>query len=56
MNCGSPIVGWIGEELGPRVDFLIAAAVAIGVGTTVLWVRGRREVASSEPEAVAAAS
>jgi MFS family permease len=53
---GSPIVGWIGEELGPRIDFLFAAAVAIGVGTAVLWVRARREVVVSDAEALAAAS
>jgi MFS family permease len=58
---GSPIVGWIGEHLGPRPDFLLSAAVAIAVGVVVLWVRARREDAAAgtqgaEIEAVAAAS
>jgi MFS family permease len=54
---GSPIVGWIGEHLGPRVDILLAAAVAVSVGTAVLWARGRRRVAGEQPnEAVAVTS
>jgi len=53
---GSPIVGWIGEELGPRVDFLLSALIALGVGAGVLLLRARREAVSREPDAVVAAS
>ncbi len=54
---GSPIVGWIGEHLGPRVDLLMTASIAIGVGATVLWARARRRVMAEQPaEAVAVTS
>jgi MFS family permease len=54
---GSPIVGWIGEHLGPRADMLLTATIAIAIGVVVLWVRDRRRAAQeASPEAVATAS
>lgn len=54
---GSPIVGWIGEHFGPRVDLLLTASIAVGVGAAVLWARARRRVRAEQPaEAVAVPS
>jgi predicted MFS family arabinose efflux permease len=54
---GSPIVGWIGEHLGPRADMLLTATIAIAIGVVVLWVRDRRRAAQeTSAEAVATAS
>jgi MFS family permease len=54
---GSPIVGWVGEHLGPRVDLLMTASIAMGVGAAVLWARARRRVTAERPaEAVAVTS
>lgn len=54
---GSPVIGWIGEHLGPRVDFLLTATVALGVGTAVLWARARRRAGAEQPaDAVAVTS
>jgi MFS family permease len=48
---GAPIIGWIGEHLGPRIDFLISAAIALGVGGGVMWARRRAAAtAAAEPE------
>ena len=40
---GAPIVGLLGEHLGPRVDFLLAGGVALALGAGVLALaqRGR---------------
>jgi MFS family permease len=35
---GAPIVGWVGEHLGPRVGLALGAAAAIGVA---LWAHSR---------------
>jgi MFS family permease len=54
---GSPIVGWIGEHLGPRADMLLTATIAIAIGVVVLWVRDRRRAAQeTSAEAVITAS
>jgi MFS family permease len=39
---GAPIVGWLGERLGPRVDFMATALAALVMGVSVLWARQRR--------------
>ena len=44
---GSPIVGWIGEHFGPRLDFLFGASIALLIGIGVLWAR--RRVTSGAP-------
>jgi MFS family permease len=38
---GSPIVGWIGEHLGPRAGYLIAGAIAVAAGGVVLALARR---------------
>jgi MFS family permease len=43
---GSPVIGWIGEHLGPRVDYLIAGCLAMLLGAGALWAR-RRVVAAA---------
>jgi MFS family permease len=43
---GSPLIGWIGEHVGPRVDFVIAGGIAVAVGASVLWLRGRVRAAA----------
>jgi MFS family permease len=55
---GSPLIGWIGEHLGPRVDFLFGAAVALLIGVAVLWARQRGAAgrAAESGEMVATAS
>jgi len=40
---GAPIAGWLGQLLGPRVEFALTGAIAIGVGLVVLALRRRRE-------------
>jgi MFS family permease len=47
---GSPVVGWIGQHLGPRIDFVITGCVALLMGTAVLLARRRR----LDPEALPA--
>lgn len=46
---GAPIAGWLGQLLGPRVEFALTGAIAIGVGLVVLALRRRRE---QTPDAV----
>ncbi|MGE5227669.1 MAG: MFS transporter [Planctomycetaceae bacterium] len=48
---GAPIVGWLGERLGPRLDFMLTAAVALVMGASVLWARQRR-IAAETPEPI----
>jgi len=38
---GAPIVGLLGEHLGPRVDFLLAGSLAMGMGAGVLVLARR---------------
>jgi MFS family permease len=45
---GSPVIGWIGEHLGPRIDFVIAGSLAIALGAAVLFAR-RRFAAAAVP-------
>jgi predicted MFS family arabinose efflux permease len=42
---GSPAVGWIGERLGPRLDFVLAGSIAVALGAVALWAR--RQAATS---------
>ncbi len=44
---GSPIVGWLGESLGPRLDFMLTGLVAVVMGGSVLWARQRRMAAKA---------
>jgi MFS family permease len=53
---GSPIVGWLGEHLGPRPDFLIGAAVAVALGAAVLWARRVDRVDEAEASGVVVSS
>ena len=39
---GAPIAGWLGQLLGPRVEFALMGAVAGAIGVVVLWMRARR--------------
>lgn len=38
---GSPIVGWIGEHLGPRAGYVISGAIAVAAGAVVLGLARR---------------
>jgi MFS family permease len=44
---GAPVVGWLAEQVGVRVDFLLTGGVAVVLGLGVLGVR-RRMVRTSE--------
>lgn len=44
---GAPIVGWLGEALGPRLDFMLTGLVAVVMGGSVLWARQRRVAAQA---------
>jgi len=54
---GAPIAGWLGQALGPRVEFALMGVVSIGIGAGVLALRRRAqalqpnegEVAKNEP-------
>jgi predicted MFS family arabinose efflux permease len=51
---GSPILGWIGETLGPRWTLIGGgAATVIGVFVSVMLLRGRLRRAESESVATA---
>jgi MFS family permease len=50
---GAPIVGVLGEHLGPRVDFILTGAVALVIVASVLWVRQRRAT-RTQPQATVA--
>jgi MFS family permease len=46
---GAPIAGWLGQLLGPRMEFAVMGVVALGVGAIVLLLR-RRAAAIAELE------
>jgi len=46
---GAPIAGWLGQLLGPRMEFAVMGVVALGVGAVVLLLR-RRAAAVAELE------
>ena len=46
---GAPIAGWLGQVLGPRMEFAVMGAVAVVVGVIVLALR-RRAAAVAELE------
>jgi MFS family permease len=46
---GAPIAGWLGQVLGPRMEFAVMGAVAVAVGLVVLALR-RRAAAVAELE------
>jgi MFS family permease len=48
---GAPIAGWLGEVLGPRIEFALMGAVAGAIGVVVLWLRARRATAADEAAA-----
>ncbi|MGZ8571409.1 MAG: MFS transporter, partial [Actinomycetota bacterium] len=39
---GAPLAGFLGEHLGPRVEYVIAGSAAVIAGAVVLWARQRR--------------
>jgi MFS family permease len=49
MPIGAPIAGFLGEHLGPRIDFFLSALVALGLGGSLLWVRQRRLARRAAP-------
>ena len=53
---GAPIAGWLGQLLGPRVEFALMGAVAGAIGVVVLWMRARRATAADEAAAAIAES
>ncbi len=48
---GAPIAGWLGQVLGPRVEFALTGAVAGAIGVVVLWLRARRSTRAEEAAA-----
>jgi predicted MFS family arabinose efflux permease len=47
---GSPIAGWLGQVLGPRLEFALTGAIAAAIGVVVLAMRKRRSNTEVEPE------
>ena len=48
---GAPIAGWIGQVLGPRVEFALMGVLAAAIGVVVLVMRKRRATDTvEEPE------
>jgi MFS family permease len=47
---GAPLAGWLGQVLGPRVEFAVMGGVAIGVGAVVLALRRRAANVAAELE------
>jgi len=45
---GAPIAGWLGELLGPRVEFALMGALAAAIGVAVLAMRRRRSTEKRE--------
>ena len=46
---GAPLIGFIGEHLGPRVDYLIAGGAALALGSGVMLARRRAAVPVPAP-------
>ncbi len=46
---GSPVVGWIGEHLGPRIDFALTGGLAVVLGVGALWARRRIALGGAVP-------
>jgi len=44
---GAPLAGWLGQELGPRLEFALMGMLAIGVGAVVLTLRRRSQEATT---------
>ena len=44
---GAPLAGWLGQALGPRLEFALMGALAIGVGAVVLTLRRRAQEAQT---------
>ena len=42
---GAPLAGWLGQQLGPRLEFALMGVLAIGVGGAVLALRRRAQEA-----------
>ncbi|MFI5055866.1 MAG: MFS transporter [Actinomycetota bacterium] len=40
---GAPLAGWLGQALGPRLEFALMGLLAIGVGAVVLTLRRRAQ-------------
>ncbi len=40
---GAPLAGWLGQALGPRLEFALMGVLAIGVGAVVLTLRRRAQ-------------
>ena len=51
---GAPLAGWLGQALGPRLEFALMGALAIGVGSVVLTLRRRAKEAQTVEDVVAA--
>jgi MFS family permease len=49
---GAPIAGWLGEALGPRLEYALMGLLALGVGSTVLVLRRRAHAARQDRERV----
>ena len=47
---GAPIAGWLGQLLGPRVEFALTGVIAAGIGVVVLAMRRRRAATEREPD------
>ena len=47
---GSPIAGWLGQVLGPRLEFALTGAIAAAIGVVVLAMRKRRSNTEVGPE------
>jgi MFS family permease len=47
---GSPIVGWIGEHLGPRAGYLLSGVLAVTCGVVVLALVRRATTTEPAPE------
>src|SRR3954471_1761234 len=45
---GAPIAGWLGQVLGPRVEFALMGALSPAIGVVVLGMRKRRARAEAQ--------
>ncbi len=50
---GAPLAGWLGQALGPRLEFALMGVLAIGVGAVVLTLRRRAQEAQTVEDVVA---